>query len=219
MNEDEYLWNKVSFKTKSRLIFWIIKIVIKSFSLPLIGSINKFISKRIDHHLFTFVNGVSFSKKFRKCGIFPRIGEGCMILYPEKLELGNFVTLGNYVSIYNESKGNEIKIGDNTHIGDFTFISGVGGVEIGSNVAISSGVRIYSHSNDYKDKDKLIVDQVKIGKIGIGNNILIGTNVVILPGVKIGDNSIIGAGAVVTKNVLDSSIAVGVPAQIKSDPR
>ncbi|HEC92754.1 MAG TPA: acyltransferase [Candidatus Atribacteria bacterium] len=107
-----------------------------------------------------------------------------------------------------------MKIGNNTHILDFTLISGVGGVEIGDNIAISSGVKIYSHSNDYKDKDKLIVEQVKKGKISIGNNVLIGANVVILPGIKIGDNTVVGAGAVVTKDIPKNSVAVGTPARV-----
>jgi len=214
MNEDAYLWEKVSSKTKSRLVFWLVRSVIKSSSLPLVVSANRFLSRRIDYHLFTFVNGASFSRKFKKCGNFPRIGEGCIILYPEKIEVGSYVSIGNYVTVYNESNGKKIKIGNNTHILDFTLISGVGGVEIGDNIAISSGVKIYSHSNDYKDKDKLIVEQVKKGKISIGNNVLIGANVVILPGIKIGDNTVVGAGAVVTKDIPKNSVAVGTPARV-----
>lgn len=52
------------------------------------------------------------------------------------------------------------------------------------------------------------------GQIKIGNNVHIGTNTVIMPGVCIGNNVIVGCGAVVTKNIADNSIAVGVPARI-----
>jgi len=49
----------------------------------------------------------------------------------------------------------------------------------------------------------------------IGKNVLIGANVVILPGVSIGENSVIGAGAVVTESIPNNSLAVGVPAKVK----
>ena len=52
------------------------------------------------------------------------------------------------------------------------------------------------------------------GKIKIGNNVHIGTNATIMPGVIIGDNCIIGCGAVVTKKIPDNSVAVGVPARV-----
>lgn len=50
--------------------------------------------------------------------------------------------------------------------------------------------------------------------ITIGNHVYIGNNVIILPGVNIGNNVIIGAGAVVSKDIPDNSVAVGVPARV-----
>ncbi len=49
----------------------------------------------------------------------------------------------------------------------------------------------------------------------IGNNVYIGQNAMVLPGVQIGNNVIIGAGAIVTHNIPDNSIAVGVPVIVK----
>lgn len=54
----------------------------------------------------------------------------------------------------------------------------------------------------------------KFGKIKIGNNVHIGINSIIMPGVTIGDNVIIGCGSVVTKNIPSNSVAVGVPARV-----
>ena len=51
-------------------------------------------------------------------------------------------------------------------------------------------------------------------EIRIGNDVWLGANVTILPGVTIGDNVIVGAGAVVTKDIPDNSLAVGVPARV-----
>lgn len=54
----------------------------------------------------------------------------------------------------------------------------------------------------------------KFGKIKIGNNVHIGINSIIMPGVNIGDNVIIGVGSVVTKDIPSNSVAVGVPAKV-----
>lgn len=67
------------------------------------------------------------------------------------------------------------------------------------------GTLIYRH----------IVPDLEITKpITVGDNVYIGTNTIILPGVKIGSNVIIGAGAVVSKSIPDNSVAVGVPARV-----
>lgn len=52
-----------------------------------------------------------------------------------------------------------------------------------------------------------------MGRVVIGNNVFIGINTIILPGVEIGDNVIIGAGSIVTKNILSNTVACGVPAR------
>lgn len=52
------------------------------------------------------------------------------------------------------------------------------------------------------------------GKIEIGDNVHIGWNTIIMPNVSIGNNCVIGAGAVVTKSIPDNSVAVGVPARV-----
>lgn len=90
-------------------------------------------------------------------------------------------------------------------------------VSIGDYVRINEGVHIITHDggvwvlrhldNKYKN-----IDLFK--NVSIGNNVHIGTNAIIMPGVHIGNNSIIGCGAIVTKNIPDNSIAVGIPARV-----
>ena len=63
---------------------------------------------------------------------------------------------------------------------------------------------------DVPDSNKIDL----FGKIEIGNNVHIGTNATIMSGVKIGDNCIVGCNAVVTKNIPDNSVVVGVPARV-----
>ncbi|MEK6886804.1 MAG: acyltransferase [Nanoarchaeota archaeon] len=113
-------------------------------------------------------------------------------------------------------------IGKGTWIGAFTVIDGSGGLEIGKECDISSGVHIYTHSTAKRcvsgkkfDKNGSI-DRSLIEKkpVKIGNNTFIGANSTILMGVTIGKHSIIGAGSVVIKNIPDYSVAAGTPAKV-----
>lgn len=87
-------------------------------------------------------------------------------------------------------------------------------ITLGHNVHITEGVRFLTHDGGtllFRDK----VPDLEITKpITIGDNVYIGNNVLLMPGVNIGNNVIIGAGAVVTKDIPDNSVAVGVPARV-----
>lgn len=88
-------------------------------------------------------------------------------------------------------------------------------VHIGDNVHLTHEVMFLTH-----DGGTLILDRSEIGdfiltgKIVVGANTYIGTRSIILPGVTIGKNCIIGAGSVVSKDIPDYSVAVGVPARV-----
>lgn len=98
-----------------------------------------------------------------------------------------------------------LKLGKNTDIGAFTYINAKHGVEIRENVQVGSHCSIYSHST---------IDNKK-GKVTIKKNVRIGSHSVLMPGVTIGENSIIGAFSFVNKSVPDNAIAVGIPAKVK----
>ena len=111
--------------------------------------------------------------------------------------------------------GKNLKIGDNSQLGQNSRISGP--VSIGKNVIMGPDVVIMGVTHDTSDFSKPMIDPTHPfieNPIIIGNNIWIGTRVIILPGVKIGDNSIIGANAVVTKSFPKNSIIGGVPAKL-----
>ena len=90
-------------------------------------------------------------------------------------------------------------------------------ISLGNHVRINSGVSFVTHDggvwvlrglkDEYKNIDLF-------GKITVGNNVHIGTNAIIMPGVTIGNNCVIACGAIVTKNIPDNSIAVGIPARV-----
>ncbi len=87
-------------------------------------------------------------------------------------------------------------------------------ITLGNNVYITNGVRFVTHDGGtllFRDK----VPDLEITKpITIGDDVYIGNNVILLPGVTIGNKVIIGAGAVVTHDIPDNSVAVGVPAKV-----
>lgn len=90
-------------------------------------------------------------------------------------------------------------------------------ITLGNNVHITDGVHFITHDGGTLLYRHIIPDLEITKPINIGDNVYIGNNVMILPGVHIGSNVIIGAGAIVTKDIPDNSVAVGVPARrIKS---
>lgn len=100
--------------------------------------------------------------------------------------------------------------GKPAQIGAFSLVDYGGNVKIGRNVKIGYGVIILSVSTITGSKSEEIIKKPVI----IGNNVEIGSNAVILPGVTIGDDSTIGAGTVVLKDIPHNSLAVGVPATV-----
>jgi len=101
-------------------------------------------------------------------------------------------------------------IGKPKEIGRFSVIDYGGGVKIGRNVKIGYGVIILSTSTITGSSNKIRI----IKPVVIEDNVEIGSNSCILPGVTIGENSTIGAGAVVKGDIPPNSVAVGVPARI-----
>jgi len=82
--------------------------------------------------------------------------------------------------------------------------------EIGDNVTLAPNVTILAHDASMKNT----LNFTKIAKVKIGNNVFIGANSVILPGISIGDNVIIGAGSVVSKSIPSNSVAAGNPCKV-----
>lgn len=82
-------------------------------------------------------------------------------------------------------------------------------LEVGDNVTLST-CTVLTHDAS----TKIPLGYSRIGKVKIGNNVFVGANAVILPGVSIGSNVIIGAGSIVNKDIPDNSIACGVPCKV-----
>lgn len=116
-----------------------------------------------------------------------------------------------------EKRNSRLVIGEGTFIGEYNNIRATGGeIIIGNYCNISQHCSLVA-SNHLTKKGVNIShqewDEEKTGVI-IGNDVWIGANSVILPGVKIEDGAVIGAGSIVTKNIPQNAIAVGNPAKV-----
>ena len=114
-------------------------------------------------------------------------------------------------------KSGNLKIGNNVGISSTAFVC-YDSIIIGNNVRIGGNTTIYDtdfHSLHVKDRIAIPENKknIKTSPVQIGNNVFIGGHTTILKGVKIGDNSIIGAGSLVTKNVPANEIWAGNPAK------
>jgi len=149
-----------------------------------------------------------------------KIGSACLIrpgsVVYEGVVIGRNLTTGHNILIREGSR-----IGDNCLIGSGSMLDG--SVSIGSNVKIQSGV--------YLPHGTVVGENVFIGPyacitndrypaskrlspVVIGNGCIIGANSTLISGVRIGDNSVVAAGSVVTRNVPPSTVVLGVPARI-----
>ena len=125
--------------------------------------------------------------------------------------LGSKSVIEDY-SVINNAVGNLV-IGSNTRVGIGNTI--IGPVTISDNVNIGQNVTISGLNHNYEDPNKTISEQgVSTMPIKIENNVWIGANSVVLPGVQIGNHSVIGAGSIITKDIPPYSVAVGNPARI-----
>ena len=107
--------------------------------------------------------------------------------------------------------GKNITIGKNVFINSGCCFQDQGGITIGDGAFIGHNVVIATLNHDFDPKERSTTHP---SKVIIGKNVWIGANATVVPGVTIGDNSIIAAGAVVTKDVPPNIIAGGIPAKV-----
>lgn len=109
-------------------------------------------------------------------------------------------------------------IGDRTHIGRHSEIRSARSVKIGHDCLIARYVRIFDYNGHPMNPEMrlkyLPCPKQEVTPIEIGNNVWIGENAIIAPGVSIGENSIVAANSLVTKHVPPNTLVVGVPARV-----
>ena len=130
----------------------------------------------------------------------------------ENIDFGNNIIIDDFVFIYAKKP---LKIGNNVHIASFTSITGGESFVMKDFTALSSGVRIFTGTDDFKEWGfgNSTIDEkyrnTKRAPIFIEKFCIIGANSVILPGVTIGEGASVGAASVVTKNLEPWGIYIG----------
>ena len=128
-----------------------------------------------------------------------------------RFALGQHSVVESY-SCINNAVG-DVVIGDHTRIGLHNTI--IGPVTIGNHVNLAQGITVTALNHNFDDTTKRIDEQgIATKPVVISDDVWIGANAVILPGVTIGRHAVVAAGAVVTKDVPDNTIVGGVPATI-----
>lgn len=126
------------------------------------------------------------------------------ILYGSRFHLGRMTFFYPGCHVMVEKNGN-IKIGQNCFFNRNCSITSLGKIEIGDDCIFGENVKIYDHNHIAKINKGLFRKQgYLIGQIEIGTNVWIGSDVLILPNVRIGSNVVIAAGSIVTKDIPDN---------------
>lgn len=128
-----------------------------------------------------------------------------------KFWLGDYSVVESFACI-NNAVGDVI-IGNHTRVGLHNTI--IGPVSIGNHVNLAQGITITALNHNFTDAGKRIDEQgISTKEVVLEDDIWIGANAVILPGVTIGEHSVVAAGAIVTKDVPPHSLVAGVPAKV-----
>jgi len=122
------------------------------------------------------------------------------------MKIGKGSTIHTGAKFYNAKN---IRIGEDTIVGEDAVLDGRDKLIIGDHVDIASEVMIYNAEHALNDENFRAVT----APVEIGDYVFIGPRAILLPGVKIGKGAVVGAGAVVTKDVEDFKIVGGVPAK------
>ncbi len=195
-------------------------------------------------HIFSFFYPYKFREKLNGYknvlytlwirNFLGRVGEHSIICKPCDLQGGgqNNVSIGDYTTIgchsilgcwvkYRHQKFPDalISIGNNCSIGEYNHITACNKITIGDGLLTGRYVLISDNSHGSLCEKESMIEPLKRdlkskGEVVIGNNVWLGDKVTVLAGVHIGNNVIVAANAVVTKDIPDNCMVAGVPGRI-----
>ena len=161
-----------------------------------------FISKK----LFGFDNATKISYDCLKESVIP-------ILKTNGATIGFNCDIESPLIFHNAKDFSNLVVGENCHIGKNSFFDLRDKIEIGDNVTLSMNTSIITHI-DLGQAEMINLYETEIKKVIIEDSVYVGANCVILMGVIISQNSLIGAHSLVNKSILENSVAYGNPAKV-----
>jgi acetyltransferase-like isoleucine patch superfamily enzyme len=151
------------------------------------------------------------------CGHDVVVYEMARLIKPEVIEIGDGTQIDDFTLI---NGGRGIKLGRYNHITSFVSVIGGGELITGDYVGIASGCRILTGTHTHQNGKRMISrvpaeqQEILIGRIVLGKDVFLATNVVVMPNVTIGEGTMVSAGSVVTKDLPPWSICAGSPARV-----
>ena len=169
----------------------------------------KMMGAKIGHNVFFGPQSIIISNNYRQIKICDNVFFSMGVaITAEELTVGD----GTHIGYQALMTGKKISIGKNCNINNRAFIEAYyAPVIIEDNVTIAGSVMISSHDGSFMNVlgKEMIAKQITLKK-----QCFIGNNAIILPGITVNEKAIVGAGAVVTKDVEERTIVVGVPAKV-----
>lgn len=159
---------------------------------------------------------------FLRKKIFSELRKNKKSLIPNSTKIGNYthcIISGSGTLLFHENieirnscnfvvgKNAQLQIGENVFMNNYCSINCLENIEIGENTLFGEGVKLYDHNHQYS-ANKIEHQAFNTAPIKIGKNCWLGSNVVILKGVTIGDHVIIGAGCVVHKDIPSGTVVI-----------
>lgn len=152
--------------------------------------------------------------QFARLGTNTVLESGVLVFHPENIEIGDDVYVGHQTILKGYYK-NKMLIGNGTWIGQQCFLHSAGGITIGAHVGIGPGVKILTSSHALDNPSiPILHSPINFAPVVIEDDCDLGVGSIILPGVRVGRGSQVGAGAVVTSEVASFAVVAGVPARV-----
>lgn len=157
--------------------------------------------------------------QFKHMGKNVLLDIGLVISGPENISIAEYTWIDSYCRL--DGILGEISIGKRVHVAQGCILGGGGGLVIEDYAGIAAGAKIYSHSEAPRDGKRMsgpmIPERYKAfvsAPVRIKRDAFIGANALVLPGVTVGEGAVVGANSLVTKDIPDYAVAIGVPAKV-----
>jgi acetyltransferase-like isoleucine patch superfamily enzyme len=151
--------------------------------------------------------------RLKRFGAGVVIEAGVRIFHPETVSIGDRVYIGHEAILKGYHRG-YMEIGDDTWIGQRCFFHSAGGIRVGREVGIGPEVKILTSAHDFGPERRPVIRYaLGFSPVTVEDGVDLGIGSILLPGLRVGEGAVIGAGSVVTRDVPAYEVWAGVPAR------